>query len=88
MWLPRRGRDPVKEATHDTEAEYIALTEGAKRLLHRFIQELGVDQSQPTHYARTNHINVAYHLIREKAASREAAYIRTYEGKHSGCTAT
>jgi hypothetical protein len=33
-----------------TEAEYIALTEGAKQLipLRWFIQELGIDQTQPT----------------------------------------
>ena len=37
-------------ALSTTEAEYMALTEGAKQLiwLRCFIQELGIDQSQPT----------------------------------------
>jgi hypothetical protein len=85
-------------ALSTTEAKYMALTEGAKQLirLHRFIQELGIDQTQPTslrsdnlgaitlshdatHHARTKHINVAYHFIREKVASHEASltYVHT-----------
>ena len=74
------------------EAKYMALTKGAKQLiwLWCFIQELGIDQSQPTslcsnnlgaitlsqdatYHACTKHINVAYHFIREKVASHEAA---------------
>jgi hypothetical protein len=87
-------------ALSTTEAEYIALTEGAKKLiwLRRFIQELGIDQTQPTslrsdnlgaitlshdatYHARTKHINVAYHFIREKVASHEATltYVHTKE---------
>ena len=67
-----------------TEAEYIAATEGGKKMvwLKRFLQELGlhqkkyvvycdshnaIDLSKNTMYhARTNHINVRYHWIREK----------------------
>ena len=75
-----------------TEAEYMALTQGAKQLiwLQRFIRELSIDQSQlmslrsdnlgaimlsqdVTYHVCTKHINVAYHFIREKVASHEAA---------------
>ena len=87
-------------ALSTTEAKYMALTEGAKQLiwLWRFIQELGIDQSQlmslhsdnlgaitlsqdVTYHACTKHIKVAYHFIREKVASHEAAltYIPTKE---------
>ena len=87
-------------ALSTTEAEYMALTEGTKQLiwLRRLIQELGIDQTQPTslrsdnlgaitlshdatYHARTKHINVAYHFIHEKVASREATltYIHTKE---------
>jgi hypothetical protein len=83
-----------------TEAEYIALTEGAKELvwLRMALQELGFNQNQPTSiqcdnlaaitlshdatfHARTKHINVAYHFIREKVASHEASltYVRSKE---------
>ena len=83
-----------------TEAEYKALTEGAKQLiwLRHALQELGLDQDQPTsirsdnlgavtlshdstYHARTKHINIAYHFIREKVASNEATltYVRSKE---------
>lgn len=87
-------------ALSTTEAEYIALTEGAKQViwLRRFLQDLNFEQSQPTsmrsdnlgaitlshdatYHARTKHINVAYHFIREKVTSNEVAltYVRSKE---------
>jgi hypothetical protein len=94
-------------ALSTTEAEYIALTEGAKQLvwLRRFLHNLNLDQSKPTsirsdnlsaitishdatYHARTKHINVAYHFIREKVASNEAAltYVQSKENTADSMT--
>ena len=87
-------------ALSTTEAEYIALTEGAKEMvwLRRLLKELGSEQTGPTsvrsdnlgsitlshdatYHARTKHINVAYHFIRERIASNEATvtYVQSEE---------
>jgi hypothetical protein len=65
--------------------------------LRRALQELGIAQDGPTmqcdnlgaitlshdatYHARTKHINVAYHFIRQKVASNEASltYVRSKE---------
>ena len=96
-WSSRKQRT-VSLST--TEAEYIALTEGAKELiwLRRFLCDITLEQSDPTslrsdnlgaitlasdatYHARTKHINVAYHFIRERVASNEAVltYVQSKE---------
>ena len=77
-------------ALSTTEAEYIALTHGAKKLtwLRKLLSDLGEDMSQEiplycdnlgaitiskdnSYHARTKHINIRYHYIRQLIASHE-----------------
>jgi len=78
-------------ALSTTEAEYIAITHGAKQVvwLRQLLSDLGMDISSPfpmlcdnlaaitiskdnSYHAKTKHINIRYHYIRERLASREA----------------